>query len=121
MDVLAWAWWLVATGLGAAWTVLWFLVGGWVSTVLQIIVLVGVVYVLKYGWQRAPAEIWRRTSSFSKLFWNWIRARDLSATNSTQVREVVRVIRVKEAGDVNVSTLLSLAVIVGLGGVALLG
>jgi hypothetical protein len=121
MDVLAWAWWLVATGLGAAWTVLWFLIGGWVSTLLQIIVLIGVIYFLKYGWQRAPAEIWRRTSSFSKFFWSWIRARDLSAANSTQVREVVRVIRVKEAGDVNVSTLMSLAVIVGLGAVALLG
>jgi hypothetical protein len=121
MDALAWAWWLVATGLGAAWTVLWFLVGGWVSTLLQIIVLVGVVYVLKYGWQRAPAEIWRGTSSFSRFFWSWIRARDLSIADSPQVRELVCVMRVKEAGDVNVSTLLSVAVIVGLGGVTLFG
>ena len=42
-----------ATGVGAVWTVLWFLIGGWVSTLLQIIVLIGVVYLLKYGWQRA--------------------------------------------------------------------
>ncbi len=121
MDVLAWAWWLVATGVGAAWTVLWFLIGGWVSTFLQIVVLIGVIYVLKYGWQRAPSEIWRRTSSFSTFLWSWIRARDLSATNSPQVRGVVRIVRVKEVGDVNVSTLLSLAAFVGLGGLALLG
>jgi hypothetical protein len=34
---------------------------------------------------------------------------------------VVHIVRVKEVGDVNVSTLLSLAAIAGLGGVALLG
>lgn len=117
----AWLWWIIATGAGAAWTVLWFLIGGWVSTLLQIMVLIGIVYVLKYGWQRAPLEIWRRTCSFSKFFWSWIRARDVNATSSPQVREIVRVVRVKEAGDVNVSTLLSLAALVGLGGVVLLG
>jgi hypothetical protein len=121
MDVLAWAWWLVATGLGAAWTVLWFLIGGWVSTFLQIVVLIGVIYVLKYGWQRAPAEIWRRTRSFSTFFWNWVRARDLNDPGSSRIREVVRVVRVKEVGDINVSTLMSVAAFVGLGGVALLG
>jgi hypothetical protein len=115
MDIFAWAWWMIATGLSATWTVLWFLIGGWVSTVLQIIVLVGVVYVLKYGWQRAPSEIWRRTSSFGSFFWNWLRAREPSRPSAPQTREVVRIVRVKEVGDVNVSTLLSLASILGCG------
>jgi hypothetical protein len=121
MDVVAWAWWVIATGLSATWTVLWFLIGGWVSTLLQIVVLIGVVYVLQYGWQRAPSEIWRRTRSFGSFFWNWLRAREPSPPSAPQTREVMRIVRVKEVGDVNVSTLLSLAAIAGLGGVALLG
>lgn len=121
METAAWLWWILATGVGAVWTVLWFLIGGWISTLLQIIVLIGVVYLLKYGWLRAPSEIWRRTRSFGSFFWNWLRARDPSSPHSVQTREVIRIVRVKEVGDVNVSTLLSLAAILGLGGVALLG
>jgi hypothetical protein len=121
MEVLAWIWWVVATGLGAAWTVLWFLIGGWVATLLQIFVLIGVIYVLKYGWQRAPSEIWRRTSSFSRFFWSWLRAKEPSLPSSAQTREVVRIVRIKEVGDVNISTLLSLAAILGFGCVALFG
>jgi len=67
------------------------------------------------------AKIWRRTLPFGSFFWNWLRAHELSAPSASQTREVVRILRVKEVGDVNVSTLLSLAAIVGLGGVALLG
>jgi len=44
---VVWLWWIITTGL---------LIGGWISTLLQIIVLIGVVYVLKYGWQRAPRQ-----------------------------------------------------------------
>ena len=29
--------------------------------------LVGVIYFSKYGWQRAPAEIWRRSRSFASF------------------------------------------------------
>ena len=113
MEVMAWIWWVIATGLGAAWTIVWFLIGGWVSTLLQIVILVAIVYYLKYGWQRAPAEIWRRTRSFGGFFWNWLRA-EPTVPNAAQVREVVRIVRVKEIGDINASTLLSLLAAMGL-------
>lgn len=121
MEVMAWIWWVIATGLGAAWTVLWFLIGGWVSTLLQIAILIGVIYVLKYGWQRAPSEVWRRTSPFSRFFWSWLRAKEPSLPNPVQTREIIRIVRIKEVGDVNISTLLSLAAILGFGCVALFG
>src|SRR5262245_9125982 len=120
MDVLGWLgwallavlgllWWLV----GLAWVVIWFLISGWVSTLLQIAILIAVVFFLKYGWQRAPAELWRRGSAFTLFSWKWLRARD-GEPASRERREIVRVVRVKEFGDVNISTLMSLAVLAGL-------
>jgi hypothetical protein len=46
------------------------------SPPLQIAVLVAVIYWLKYGWQRAPYEVWKRSQSFGRFFWSWIRGRD---------------------------------------------
>lgn len=115
MDILAWLWWLVATGLGLAWSLVWFLIGGWVSTLLQIVLLVAVIYYLKYGWQRAPSEIWRRTVSFGSIFWGWVRAREAQPARGTgEIREVVRVVRAKEFGDINLSTVLSLLMVLGM-------
>ena len=71
-----------------------------------------VIYFLKYGWQRAPPEIWRRSRSFARFFVNWIRARD--PTSGAGEPMSVRIVRVKEFGDVNVSTLLSLLMLTGL-------
>jgi hypothetical protein len=93
--------------------VVWFLISGWVSTLLQIALLVAVLFFLKYGWQRAPGELLRRTHSLARLVWGWVRARDAQAA-SGEVRQVVRIVRVKELGDVNVSTLLSLIALAGL-------
>ena len=76
MDILVWVWWLVSTLLWAVFALLWFLVSGWVSTLLQIGLLIAAVYFLKYGWQRAPAEIWRRSRTFGRFFLNWVRARE---------------------------------------------
>jgi hypothetical protein len=124
MDILGWLgwallsilgllWWLV----GFLWVVVWFLISGWVSTLLQVALLVAAIFFVKYGWQRAPAELWRRGSTLARFSWNWLRAGEPQAA-SRDVREVVRVVRVKEVGDVNISTLLSLLMLAGL---ALLG
>ena len=112
MDIVAWLGWAVVAVLGVVWSLVWFLISGWVSTLLQIAVLVATIYFLKYGWQRAPAEIWRRTRSFGGFFWSWVRAREPQAGTDAQMREVVRM--GKEFGDINVSTLLSLIMVVGL-------
>jgi hypothetical protein len=120
MDILAWLgwallaiigllWWL----LGLLWAVVWFLISGWVSTLLQIAILVAVIFFLKYGWQRAPAELWRRGNAFARFSWKWLRARDVEIA-PRELRESVRIVRVKEFGDVNISTLMSLVMLAGL-------
>ena len=113
MDILGWIVWLLLKVLGFAWTLAWFLVGGWVSTLAQIAVIVLVVYALKYGWRRAPVEIWNRSRSFRAFFWAWLRARDPAhAAGTVAVREPVRIVRVKEVGDVNLSTMLTLVMLI---------
>jgi hypothetical protein len=121
MDIVAWILWALLGLLSFLWMVVWFLISGWVSTLLQIGLLVIAVFFFKYGWQRAPAELWRRTRSVGGLAWTWMRAREPrsgAADAKVKVREVVRVVRVKEFGDVNISTLLSLLMLAGLALVA---
>jgi hypothetical protein len=113
MDILAWLWWVASTLVTGILSLTWFLISGWVSTLLQIALLVIVIYFLKYGWQRAPGEIWKRSRAFAGFFWSWIRARDTVASERATV-QTVRVIKVKEFGDVNISTLLSLLMLGGL-------
>lgn len=115
MDIVVWIAWALFSVLGLVWSVVWFLISGWVSTLLQIAVLIGAVFFLKYGWQRAPLELWKRGRSVGGLAWGWIRTRDAQSLATREVvREVVRVVRVKEPGDVNISTLLSLLMVGGL-------
>lgn len=116
MDILAWLWWAVASVVSIAWSLLWFLLGGWVSTLAQIAVLVGIIFFYKYGWQRAPAEIAARVSTLGRFVWNWARQRETGPAGAprVEVREVVRTVRVKEAGDINVSSLLNVFVFIGL-------
>jgi hypothetical protein len=111
MDILAWLWWVISTVLGVAFALVWFLVSGWVSALLQIALLVIIVYFLKYGWQRAPTEIWRRTRSFAGFFLGWIRARDAALLPQ---EAAPRLVKSKEFGDINISTLLSLMMFAGL-------
>ena len=111
-DALSWLWWVITTVAGFIWTLVWFLVGGWVSTLLQIGLLVAVIYYFKYGWRQAPAEVWRRSAGFGRFFWSWIRARE--GPQGVSSSETVRIIRAKEFGDINVSTLLSILMLGGL-------
>jgi hypothetical protein len=125
MDILAWIAWALFGALRLVWSLVWFLISGWVSTLLQIGVLVAVAFVLIYGWQRAPMELWRRGRAFALFVWGWLRSSaDAAASQPAAIREVtrevVRTVRVKEMGDINLSTLLSLLMLAGLALVAAL-
>jgi hypothetical protein len=111
MDIIGWIWWALSTLIGLLVSLVWFLISGWVSTLLQIALLIGAIYFLKYGWQRAPAEIWRRSRSFGRIFLGWIRARD---ADGQQPQPALRIVKIKEFGDVNISTLLSLLMRLGM-------
>ena len=117
MDILSWLWWFLASLLQLLWSLVWFLISGWVSTILQILLAVFVIFYFKYGWQRAPAEILKQARALGRLVWGWMSARETAARSSEQagsVKEVVRVVRVKDLGDVNISTLLSLSALAGI-------
>jgi hypothetical protein len=125
MDILAWIAWALFSVLSLIWSLVWFLISGWVSTLLQVGVLVAVAFILIYGWQRAPMELWKRGRAFGLFVWGWLRssadaAAQPNATVREVTREVVRIVRVKEAGDINLSTLLSLLMLAGLALVATL-
>jgi hypothetical protein len=111
MDIIGWLWWVLSTLIGVVVSLVWFLISGWVSTLLQVALLIGAIYFLKYGWQRAPAEIWRRSRTFGRIFLGWVRARD---TDDQPAGPAIRTEKVKEFGDINVSTLLSLLMLLGL-------
>lgn len=113
MEIAAWLATILWNAAGVVLSLVWFLISGWVSTLLQIVVVIFAVYGLKYGWRRAPFEIWRRTRSFARFFWSWIRAREPDPRPGVEVREVIREVRAREVGDVNLSTLMSLAVLAG--------
>ena len=56
MDLLAWLGWALAAVLGVLWSLVWFLISGWISTLLQIAVLVATIYFLKYGWSERQSR-----------------------------------------------------------------
>jgi hypothetical protein len=114
MDVLGWLAAMAWSVAGLVLSLVWFLISGWVSTLLQITLLIFAVYGLKYGWRRAPFEIWRRTQGFLRFFWNWIRAREPDPHPNVEVREIIREVRVREFGDINLSTAMSLLAMAGL-------
>ncbi|MCC7251523.1 hypothetical protein [Hyphomicrobium sp.] len=114
MEVLGWLASTLLSIAGLLLSLVWFLISGWVSTLLQITILVFAIYGIKYGWRRAPFEIWRRTGSFVRFFWNWIRAREPDPRPDVEVREVIREVRVREFGDINLSTAMSLMLLAGL-------
>jgi len=123
MDVLGWLWWAVSSLLGFVWTILWFLLGGWVSTLAQIGVILLLVAGYKYGWRRAPLEVTSRVASVLRFGWAWMRSEAPPPTriSSREEREPGREPRGRyfdrrQPGDIrlNVSTCLSLLVLAGL-------
>ncbi len=107
-------WWIIS----AIWSLIWLLIGGWVSTALQIIVLVLAYYAYRYGWRRAPLEAWRGVRAIGRWGWSWLRGVEAMSggpeRENVREVEVVREIRIKEFGDVNLSSLMNVSMLVGL-------
>lgn len=109
-------WWIVTT----LWAVIWLLIGGWVSAALQIVVLVLAVFAYRYGWREAPHRAWRGARAVGRWGWAWLRgAEAMAAANDgsePRIREVevIRTIRAKDFGDVNLSSLLNVSMLLGL-------
>lgn len=107
--------WIVSS----LWSLVWLLIGGWVSAALQIVVLVLAVFAYRYGWREAPYRAWRGARAVARWGWAWLRGAEAMAGgggSADRVREVevVREIRVKEFGDVNLSSLMNAAMMIGL-------
>ncbi|MFV0297936.1 MAG: hypothetical protein ACK5JT_17665 [Hyphomicrobiaceae bacterium] len=123
MGILTWIFWLITSFLGLLWSIVWFLLGGWVSTLAQIAVIILAVFTMKYGWRRAPQEFVARTGAFLRFAWAWLRSGEVRPAPTTtpsvkrNEKRRRRAQKRRQVGDVriNISTAMSLAVIVGLG------
>jgi hypothetical protein len=113
----------LASLLGLVWSLAWFLLGGWVSTLAQIAVIVLLIFGYKYGWRRAPGELMARAGAFGRFAWAWVRSRELppAAAPVRREREACRAPKGRyfdrrQPGDVrlNISTCLSLLALAGL-------
>ena len=117
MEIVSWIVWMLATLAGWIWSIAWLLLGGWVSTLLQVLVLVFIVFGFKYGWRRAPLEIALRVRPLAGWLWRWATSREPRSGrgyDDAQGLPEIRVIRVKAPGDVNLSTLLNVMMLTGL-------
>ena len=114
MEIVSWIGWLLAALAGWIWSVAWLLIGGWVSTLLQILVIVFVVFAFKYGWRRAPLELALRVRPMAGWLWRWLMARERPAYAAAGAPPEIRIIRVKAPGDVNLSSLLNVIMLAGL-------
>jgi hypothetical protein len=122
MDIVGWLLWLGAAVLNLTWSIVWFLLGGWVVTAAQILVVVTAVFAYKYGWRRAPVEVATRLSAFGRFVWAWVRRREIApdADRPRTRRADVRIVRRSHPGDVNISTVLSLIALAAIGLVLLI-
>lgn len=122
MDILAWLWWLLLKALGLVWGLAWLLLGGWVSTAAQITVIALAIFAYRYGWRRAPAELASRVVPLARMLWGWLRGREVAegappprAAKRSEARKAARLRRARRRpGDVNLSTLMNLALLTGL-------
>lgn len=76
MDVVGWVWWVASTVVGWGAAIVWFLVGGWVATLAQILVVVLVLFGYKYGWRAAPQAVLEKARRFFGWGWAWVRRRE---------------------------------------------
>jgi hypothetical protein len=114
MEIVSWIGWLLAALAGWIWSIAWLLIGGWVSTLLQILVIVFLVFAFKYGWRRAPLEMGLRVRPMAGWIWRWATAREAGGHDPARGVPEVRIIRVKTPGDVNLSSLLNVLMLAGL-------
>jgi hypothetical protein len=116
MDVFSWLLWLLGWLISLIWSLVWLLLGGWVSTLAQLLALLAIVAIYRHGWRRAPIEVWSQLSRFARFALAWIKGTEPLMRNSppTRAQDNVRLVRVKEFGDVNLSTALSVLVLAGL-------
>ena len=119
MDILAWLWWGIVKILGLIWSFAWFLLGGWVATLVQLMIIVGIVFAMKYGWRQAPLEMLARGRSAGRFLWAWARMKESGLSGSARPsdpvrRETVRIIRSRQPGDISASTLLTVLTLMGL-------
>jgi hypothetical protein len=115
MEIVSWIGWLLAALAGWIWSIAWLLVGGWVSTLLQILVIVFLVFAFKYGWRRAPLEMALRVRPVAGWLRRWVSLRERPGFETARGTREVRIIRVKAPGDVNLSSLLNMLMLTGLG------
>ncbi len=115
MEVMSWFVWLLAALAGWMWSIAWLLLGGWVSTLAQILVIVFIIFAFKYGWRRAPVEIALRVRPLAGWLWRWATSREQPRGEPLEGVPHVRIVRVKAPGDVNLSSLLNVLMLAGLG------
>ena len=122
MEALSWLWWLVAKLVSFVWAVVWFLLGGWVVTLAQLGVSAFLIFGYKYGWRQALPEMLTRAGPLGGYLWGWVRTRvPMPLPRPPGVSEKwprrvnsPRSGRVREPGDVNLSTLLSVTALAGI-------
>jgi hypothetical protein len=126
MDILGWLGWLLWGALALLWSIVWLLLGGWISTLAQIVVVLMAIFVYRYGWQQAPAELWRQTLAVWRFATGAMRAsealsqaeqdRKRSAARERPAPGKARARGPRHAGDVtiNLSTALSVGMLAAL-------
>ena len=121
IGIFGWLWWLFAKLFGLLFGLVWFLLGGWVSALAQIVVIGLLIFGYKYGWRQALPEILNRARPLGRQVWGWVRRRErggAASVNAYDAEEKNRQRRSRrgsgEPGDVNLSTLLSVVMLLEL-------
>ncbi len=129
MDALSWVGWIIWSLLALLWSVVWLLLGGWISTLAQIIVVLMAIFVYRYGWRRAPTELARQARAVWRFASGAMRASEAMAeADADRKRSAAKIAaepvdtrRRRPAGPrhvgdvtVNLSTGLTVSMLVGL-------